>query len=66
MQRHNTAWGCDICQEVCPMNKDAAFTENYEFLNGYTADISENPLPDRAYNYRGKAVLKRNIGILKK
>jgi len=65
MKKNNTAWGCDICQEVCPMNKEVNYTENPLFLKGYVPDISNFPLPDRAYNYRGKAVLERNINILK-
>ena len=64
---HNSgcAWGCDVCQNVCPMNADAKSNPLKEFLLGaelkarLTGDIS-----DRAYAWRGRKVISRNLEIL--
>lgn len=58
-------WGCDICQDVCPMNKNAAVTQNQEFLkNPISVLTSETNLDGRAYAWRGKKVIERNLSIL--
>lgn len=60
------AWGCDVCQDVCPMNKNAGKTEIAEFLNSAHPVVTEDtPLENRAYEWRGKKVIDRNINILK-
>ena len=35
-------WGCDICQDICPMNKNAAVSPIKEFLSSPVPHISEN------------------------
>ena len=60
-----SAWGCDICQLVCPMNNSAKVTPIEEFIDNIRpkakigADIS-----DRAYAWRGREVVERNLNIL--
>ncbi len=58
-------WGCDICQDVCPMNKNAATTVIEEFLlspvSVLTAETNHN---GRAYAWRGKKVTDRNLSII--
>lgn len=58
-------WGCDVCGEVCPMNKNAENTYIDEFKSGYRNGYcpSENP-QGRAYNWRGEGVIKRNFEII--
>lgn len=59
------AWGCDICQNICPLNKNAATTDIKEFTE--TADsrvTTSTPIEGRAFGWRGEKVIKRNLEIL--
>lgn len=71
------AWGCDICQEICPYTKKAIdegtiFTKteffNVELIPTLSVDsiesMSDEEFKRRAYSWRGKAVIKRNLEIL--
>ena len=77
MKKHNTLWGCDICQLVCPMNKTAAKTHIAEFETElisslYSSDLEESnkaiqkKYADRAFIRRGGGILRRNTEILEK
>lgn len=62
-------WGCDICNDVCPMNQEAkVLTPVPEFLESAVAVLdaqtAERLLKTRAYNYRGKKTILRNIQLL--
>lgn len=62
---NETVWGCDICQEVCPMNKNSALSEIEGFINSYRDKYIENEdITNRAYAWRGEKVIKRNIKIM--
>lgn len=65
LKSFNTVWGCDLCAEVCPLNKNAAITYIPEFLNGYrnSYEYGED-ITGRAYEWRGEAVVKRNYKII--
>ncbi len=59
------AWGCDICQKVCPLNINAKETPIKEFFE--TADpriTAETGIENRAFAWRGKKVIDRNLEIL--
>jgi len=67
MRRYHTAWGCDICQKVCPLNTAKKHTpieffrtDLYPDAQKALADGSEN----RAYYWRGRKVIERNIEII--
>lgn len=60
-------WGCDICQDVCPMNKNAAATEINEFISSPIPCIEEGcTLDGRAYEWRGRKVIERNLSLHKR
>ena len=59
-------WGCDICQNACPLNKDIKNTDIYEFINGYRNEyIIGEDTTNRPYTWRGEKVIKRNYENLK-
>lgn len=61
------AWGCDICSEICPMNKNASVTPIEEFRQNTAAQTEEGAsLDSRAFAWRGKAVIERNLSIITK
>lgn len=68
MVKNNTAWGCDICQDVCPHNKNIQKTHIKQFQSGVyptlTYDIINEHMDSRAYGYKGAKTLKRNLDIL--
>lgn len=61
-------WGCDICNDVCPLNRNAALSPIPEFLSSVTPWMDEESilalLESRPYNYRGKNTILRNYQLL--
>ena len=62
-------WGCDKCQEICPMNKyvsltpiDFFYQDNIDYV---TSEMIENMSKDefrkRAFSWRGKKTILRNL-----
>lgn len=76
MQRENTVWGCDRCQTVCPHNARVLregrvtpipfFCEDRiaEITPATLADMSDAAFAARAFSFRGRAVLERNLNAL--
>ena len=59
-------WGCDICQDICPMNKNAAVTEINEFLSSPVPVLTlQTELDGRAYEWRGSKVPVRYLNLFK-
>ena len=65
-------WGCDVCQEACPENKNPEETEIEYFREKLTPYINEKVLSEllekgdfsrRAYAWRGEKVIRRNVEI---
>ncbi len=69
-------FGCDICQDVCPHNKNIKETNIEEFKNDLITNLDYEEInsisnrefkrkyKDRAFSWRGKNVIKRNLEIL--
>lgn len=78
IKNHGTVWGCDICQLSCPytekMISGGTVTE-IEFFKrdlvhymtrGYIENISKEEFKKRAFSWRGKKILLRNLEICAK
>ena len=72
---HGVLWGCDECQLACPMNAAAKRTpleffssDRVSFLTDEALDgiISSGRFGERAFSWRGEAVLRRNLSLTKR
>lgn len=73
IKKASSAWGCDICQNVCPMNKNALNTLLPQFSADLITHLEKEDIScrefkrkysKRAFSWRGKAVIDRNLSIL--
>ncbi len=76
IQKGGLCWGCDVCQSVCPHNRDLETTAMPEFrenrimrlelcdLEGLSNKAFKEKYKNYAFNWRGKGVLLRNLRIL--
>lgn len=65
IKQSGVIWGCDECQNACPMNKNAQVTPLKEFLQTAKPQYAlTDDIADRAYSWRGKAVIDRNFKIM--
>lgn len=70
VRTHPLVWGCDICSEVCPLNRRAKETENPAFrenrllqledVSGLTRKQFLARYPSRAFTWRGPKPIARN------
>ncbi len=76
IKKYGSAWGCDICSEVCPHTKKAieqgSVYSAIEFFYGDTiphlssSDIismTDEQFSDRAYSWRGRNIILRNLKL---
>lgn len=67
LRQNGLVWGCDTCQDVCPLNVDAQTTYIKSFLDRANPNVTIDDLAsanDRAYLFRGRSVIERNIRAL--
>ncbi len=69
MRKFNTVWGCDLCQSACPYNKDPKITPIKFFLedritvltSDRLAEMSKAEFNERAFAWRGRKTVERNL-----
>lgn len=74
MRNCNTAWGCDLCQSPCPYNRQPPITPieffHRERLPELTRDILDSmdkrEFLRRAFAWRGRRTVERNLDVLGK
>ncbi len=73
LKKSGLIWGCDTCQTVCPHNAATkitpirAFSENHIYSLSYQDETNKEFLElykDRAFSWRGKSVINRNLEVL--
>ena len=59
-------WGCDICQDVCRMNKNISVTPVREFSESAVVRFCQgDSIEGRAFSWRTRKVIERNLEYLK-
>ena len=76
MRKNKSVFGCDVCQNVCPHNQDVAISNIEEFTTNLITNLSEEEINsisnkefkrrynDRAFSWRGRNIIKRNMDII--
>ena len=66
--RGKLVWGCDLCQEVCPLNKNVKSMGMKQFQEDTIPVIEPGQsafLQGRAFQWRPAAVIERNLEWMK-
>ncbi len=68
MMKNGLLWGCDTCQDVCPMNRNVLPTPLSFFQKDIVATVCAAQIEElcktRAFGFRGPEILHRNYQIL--
>lgn len=65
IRKSGLRWGCDACQECCPLNRDKVIAPHpcFTWYEPWLSEASLDDLDGKAYGWRGKAVLRRNLAL---
>ena len=69
LKNHNIVWGCDICQNVCPYNEQAATSPITRLLETrankidkeFIDSLSEEEFNKFAFSYKGRKIITDNL-----
>ena len=76
LKENKKVFGCDICQDICPHNKNIPITSIERFKQDTILKLDAEEINDisnkefkrrygnRAFSWRGKNIIKRNINIV--
>lgn len=72
MRKYNTVWGCDLCQSVCPYNREPRITPIEFFHRERISELTRALLDSmdkaaftmRAFAWRGRKTVERNLDVL--
>ncbi|MBR5239658.1 MAG: 4Fe-4S dicluster domain-containing protein, partial [Clostridia bacterium] len=73
-QKSKLAWGCDLCQLVCPVNqsakktpidafKQASLTLTKDEILTLSEEEFQEKYQDYAFSYKGIEILRRNVRL---
>lgn len=73
LKKNNVVWGCDRCQEACPLNLNGSLSPFEYFYKGKLSSpedilsMDEKTFGSYSFSYRGRSVIAENVeNILKK
>lgn len=74
MLKYNTVWGCDLCQSVCPHNRNPKETPisffKRERISKLTTEavnaMGDEEFSRRAFAWRGRKTIERNLNYYEK
>lgn len=65
IKKSGCVWGCDVCQDVCPLNKHIELSPVKEFYETAKPVFKAgDSVKNRAFSWRGENVINRNVKIL--
>ena len=68
VRKNGLMWGCDCCQNCCPHNQGIPLTYLQQFLSDVEPVVTRENLnilcKSRAFGYKGKTLLKRNLDLI--
>ncbi len=72
LKETNTVWGCDICQEICPLNKNSPLSPFEYFYKDKISNfhdilkMDEDTFNSYSFSYRGRKTITENIQNISK